>query len=91
MEAANLKIEKLRDKDNWHQWRFIIRTWLENGENLLEVCEGTLTEPAAGSDGYDAALQKFKKADKAARKLIVTTVESKPLELLINCTSAKDV
>ena len=47
MEAANLKIEKLRDKDNWHQWRFIIRTWLENGENLLEVCEGTLTEPAA--------------------------------------------
>ena len=64
---------------------------MENGEDLLEVCEGTLTKPATGSNGYEAALRKFKKADKAAWKLIVTTVEIKPSELPLNCTSAKDM
>lgn len=40
METTHLKIEKLRDKDNWHQWRFIIRTLLEENQDTLDVCEG---------------------------------------------------
>lgn len=91
MEVSSLKIEKLRDKDNWHQWRFIIRTLLENEDDLLDVCEGKLIKPADSIQDRDAKFKRFEKADKAARKLIVTTVEKKPLDLLLNCTTAKDM
>ena len=36
----NIKIEKLRDKDNWHQWRFVVRTLMEEDDDVLDVCEG---------------------------------------------------
>lgn len=88
MEGSNLKIEKLRDKNNWHQWRFIIRTLLEEDEDLLNVFEGTLGRPAEGAVNFDTLLKRLK-ADKAARKLIVTTVERKPLDFLLNCTTAR--
>ena len=102
---SELKIEKLRSKENWHQWRFIIRTLLEEDDDWLDVCEGRLIEPVASTaeptaNAADAAataadnaalLAKFKKADKAARKLICTTVESKPLQLLLSCTTAREM
>ncbi|CAK9814081.1 Retrovirus-related Pol polyprotein from transposon TNT 1-94 [Anthophora plagiata] len=91
MEVANLRIEKLRGKDNWQQWRFIIRTLLEEDDNMLEVCEGTLVRPDERSTNYEAKLRCFVKADKAARKLIVTTVEKKPLDLLLSCTTAREM
>lgn len=91
METTHLKIEKLRDKDNWHQWRFIIRTLLEENQDTLDVCEGKLVRPGADDQDAENKLKKFEKADKAARKLIVTTVERKPLDLLLNCTTAKEM
>lgn len=92
MESTHSKIEKLRDKDSWHQWRFVMRTLLEEDDDLLSVCEGKLTMPTDDkATSYAGDLKKFQKADKAARKLIVTTVERKPLDLLLNCTSAKEM
>ncbi|KAK2577906.1 hypothetical protein KPH14_000777 [Odynerus spinipes] len=91
MEGTNLKIEKLRDKDNWHQWRFIVRTLLENEDDLMEVCEGRLVKPADDAQDRVVKLQKFEKANKAARKLLVTTVEEKLLDLLLNCSTAMDM
>lgn len=91
METARFKIEKLRDKDNWYQWRFIVRTLLEEDEDLLDVCEGRLIQPKTGVAGHSDDLRRFQKADKAARKLIVTTVERKPLDLLLNCTTAREM
>ena len=84
-------MEKLRDKDNWLQWRFIIRTLLEEDDDIINVCEGSLIRPVEGSQNYDSELKKFLKADKAARKLIVTTVERKPLDLLLSCTTAREM
>ena len=91
MEATHLKIEKLRDKDNWHQWWFVIRTLLEEDQDVLDVCEGRLVRPGANDQDSASKLKKFEKADKTARKLIVTTVERKPLDLLLNCTTAKEM
>ena len=45
MESTNVRIEKLRDKDNWLQWRFIIRTLLEEDDDIINVCEGSLIRP----------------------------------------------
>lgn len=91
MESSGLKVEKLRDKDNWTQWRFVIRTLLEDDDDMLEACEGKLVCPIENEENYENKLKKFKKADKAARKLIVTTVEKKPLDLLLSCTTASEM
>lgn len=36
----DLKIEKLRDKENWHLWNLVIRTLLEENDDVLAVCVG---------------------------------------------------
>jgi hypothetical protein len=89
MESTS-KIEKLRGTENWLQWRFVLSTLLEEDDNVFEVIQGKLTHP-----GDTAAVaeerKRFLKADKAARKLIVTSVEKKPLDLLLSCTTAYDM
>lgn len=83
-------MEKLRDASNWQEWRFVVRTLLE-GDDWLEVCEGTLIKPEVGAQEYETKLAKWTKANKSAKKLIVTTMESKPLQLIMNCNTAKDM
>lgn len=58
---------------------------------MLNVCEGSLTRPVAGSQNYETELKKFVKADKTARKLIVTSVERRPMDLILSCTTAKEM
>ena len=91
VDAASLKIERLRDKENWHQWKFVIRTLLEDDDNVLAVCAGSLVHPEPGSNNYDVQLKKFSKADKTSRKFIVTTVEKKPMELIMSCSTAREM
>ncbi|KOC58984.1 Copia protein [Habropoda laboriosa] len=91
MESTSLKIEKLRDNENWLQWHFVIRTLLEEDDDTLSVCEGKLVRPAENSANYQVNLQRFLKTDKTARRLIVTSVEKKPLDLLLSCTSAREM
>ena len=90
MEASVMKIERLRGKENWLQWRFVTRTLLEEDDDVIGVCEGTLSHPGH-SAGSEATLKKFLKADKTARKIIVTAVEKKPLDLLLSCTTAYEM
>ena len=54
-----------------------IRTLLEEDDNVLAVCEGSSVRPEPGSINHDARLKNCLKADKTARKLIVTTVVRK--------------
>ncbi|KAJ8685531.1 hypothetical protein QAD02_021324 [Eretmocerus hayati] len=91
MDSSSIKIEKLRDKDNWQQWRFVVRTVLEDDDDVFEVIEGTLARLDAAEANCEAKLKRFLKADKSARKLIVTTVEKKPLELIMSCTTAREM
>ncbi|XP_043588293.1 uncharacterized protein LOC122570262 [Bombus pyrosoma] len=42
MESASAKIEMLRGEENWLQWRFVMRTLLEEHDDLINVCEGNL-------------------------------------------------
>ena len=91
MKSLNLKIKKLHGKDNWLQWRFVIRTLSEEDDDMVSVCEGTFTRPVVGSNNHDTVLKKILKADKAARKLIVTTMERRPLDLLLCCMTASEM
>ena len=96
MDVTNLKIKRLRDSDNWHQWRFIVRTVLEDDEDLLDASEGRLIAPAPANVDTDAAQHeaatlKFEKADKAALNLIVTKVDRKLLDILLNFTTEREM
>ena len=90
MESASVKIEKLRGKENWLQWRFVMRTLLREDDDVLNVCEGDLRHPG-NAKAAEAKRKKFLKADKTARKLIVTAVEKKPLDLLLSDTTAREM
>ena len=79
-----------------------MRTLLEEDEDLLDACENRLTESvlatktttanaAAATANAATHLARFKKAEKAARKRPCTTVERKPLQLLLSCTTAREI
>lgn len=87
MEVDKPKIDKLRDMDNWSQWQFVMQTLLDS-EDALDICNGTEVKPEAGVADYAAKLRNWTKRERMARKLIVTTVEARPLQLLINCSTA---
>lgn len=60
-------------------------------DDLLEVCDGTLVKPEEGTQDYQVTLVRWTNANKAAKKLIATTLESKPLQLIMNCDTARDM
>ena len=90
MESANAKIEMLRGEENWLQWRFVMRTLLEEDDDLINVCEGNLYHPGNSAE-KKIARKRFLKVDRLARKLIVTSVGRKPLDLLLCCTTAHEM
>jgi hypothetical protein len=67
-----------------------MRTLLDS-EDLLEVCDGTSLQPVEGSLLFETKIREWSKSNKIAKKLIVTTVESKPLQLLMSCETACDM
>ena len=85
-----MKIEKLRGKENWLQWCFVMRTLLEEDDDVFNLCKGNLYHPG-NAEADEAKRKRFVKADKTARKLIVTAVEKKPLGLLLSCTTAHEM
>lgn len=57
---------------------------MKEGDGVLRVCEGSLVHPEEGTKYYNELSKRFLKADKTARKLIVTTSDKKPLDLLLS-------
>nr|XP_033191374.1 dynactin subunit 1-like [Bombus vancouverensis nearcticus] len=90
MESASAKVEMLRGEENWLQRRFVMRTLLEEDDDLINVCEGNLCHPGNSAE-KEIARGRFLKADRLARKLIVTSVGKKPLDLLLCCTTAHEM
>jgi hypothetical protein len=96
MDTDKTKIEKLRGSENWATWKFQLQILLD-AKDALEVVTGDMTdpgEPAAGIRGaelgtHNEARAAYRKANKRAKELIVTTVEKKPLQLLVTCNDAK--
>ena len=69
----------------------MIRTLLEEDDNALAVCEGSLVCPESGSVNRDARLKNSLKPGKTARKLIVKTLEKKPMELIMSFSTAREM
>lgn len=83
MEGDKSKIEKLTGKENWSSWKFQIQILLD-ARNALEVVTGEERDPGQPEGLAGAALTahekkraEYKKANKIAKELIVTTVEKK--------------
>lgn len=89
MEGYRVKIEKLVDSSNWMQWKFQIRAIL-NACDALELIDGTLVKPE-GNNPDAAELSRWKKANRTAKEILVTTLDKKPLSLVMNCETARDM
>ena len=66
-----------------------MHTLLEE-DDLINMCEGNLCHPGNNAE-KEIARRKFFKANRLARKLIVTSVGRKPLDLLLCCTTAHEM
>lgn len=49
MESASAEIEMLRGEENWLQ-RFVMRTLLEEDDDLINVREGNLCHPGNSTE-----------------------------------------
>jgi transposase InsO family protein len=98
METDKTKVEKLRGNENWPAWKFQLKILLD-ARDALEVVTGEFVdpgEPAAGIaqaevTAHNKRRAEFRKANKVAKELIVTTVDKKPLQLLLTCETAKSM
>lgn len=89
MDGDKVKIEKLADASNWMQWKFQIQAILD-ARDALEVIDGTLVKPEG--ENLDAAvLNQWKKANKVAKAILVTTLDKKPLSLVMMCETAREM
>lgn len=90
------RIEKLRGAENWIIWKSAVKNLLHGTEGAYEVCNGEIQKPtplaaAAVVDtqaSHQVKLKVWDKADRAARQIIVKTLESKVMALLVACESA---
>ncbi|KMQ86054.1 integrase core domain protein [Lasius niger] len=90
MDGDKVKIEKLTDSSNWMQWKFQVRAILD-ARDALEVIDGSLVKPEGENPEDAAELNRWKKANKAANAILVTTLNKKPLSLVMTCETARDM
>src|SRR5579863_4400455 len=84
------QIEKLKGKENWSTWRYLLKTVLEC-DGTLDVCTGKLVKPVSGASNYDTELDTWQKANLKAKKRLVITLEMKPLLRVEGCDTANEI
>lgn len=89
MDGDRAKIEKLVDSSNWMQWKFQIRAILD-ARNALELIDGIFIKSENDADNM-AELNRWKKANKITKEILVTTLDKKPLSLIMNCDTAREI
>lgn len=77
-----LHIEKLTDSENFQIWKFQI-TILFKANEVYEIVLAKANEAER--------TPQWKKKDASAQKLIITTVDKKPLLHLIDCKTANEM
>lgn len=75
-------VEKLVDAENFQLWKFQVGIMFKANELYQIVTEDT---PMNNRDNQ------WKKKDAVAQKIIVTTVDKKPLMHLLNCNTANEM
>lgn len=83
------KIQKLHNGSNWNTWKFQMKVVLQSAE-VFCVVNGDLVKPGAAADQAEALASWIKK-DALAQKYIVTSLDKQPLNLVMTCTSSKEM
>jgi len=82
MNGDRVKVEKLVDSSNWMQWKFQIWAILD-ARDALALIDGKLVKPEGDNVANTAELNRWKKANKKAKEILVTTLDKKPLSLCL--------
>ncbi|XP_053990427.1 uncharacterized protein LOC128882724 [Hylaeus volcanicus] len=83
MDGDRVKFEELVDSGNWIYWKFQMKAFL-NARDALEVIDGTWVKPD-NSVEKAVELARWKKPNKIAKEVLVTTLDKKTLTLIMNC------
>jgi len=55
------------------------------------LIDGTLVKPEEDNAANTAELNRWKKANKVAKEILVTTLDKKPLSLVMFCETAREM
>lgn len=97
MEGESVRIDKLKNVENWGTWKFQVKVLLVANESWDVVTgESLKPQPPRGNDAAILAehikeVKKWIKRDGTAQKTIVTTVSNQPLLHIINCSTSKEM
>ncbi|KYN08017.1 hypothetical protein ALC62_01006 [Cyphomyrmex costatus] len=72
------------------QWKFQVRTILD-ARDALELIDGSLVKPEGENLTNAVELNRWKRANKVAKEILVTTLDKKPLSLLMSCETAREM
>jgi len=85
MDGDKVKIEKLVDSSNWMQWKFQVRAILDARDALEAV------KPEVETKENAAEVNRWKKTNKVAKAILVTTLDKKLLTLVMMCETAREM
>lgn len=90
-DSEQVKIEKLQKDEEWPSWKFLVRIVLQAAD-LMGFVNGTAREPleAQFSDAttHVKALEKFRKDEFRAQRIIVTALGKEAMLHVMNCGDA---
>ena len=94
----DIRVPKLRDQSNWALWKVQIEASLETYDHD-GVLDGSVAAPEPlpkeaneeKKKAFEAEKLKFKKANGYAKKLILSSVENGPLQLISDIKNAKEM
>lgn len=94
MESETTKITKLKDSQNWAQWKFHVSVLMRDRE-VMPVVDGSLPKPALllaqPTAEEQRALKTWTKSDNAAQKIISTSIVDSQLLHIMNCSCSNDM
>lgn len=90
MTEEKLQIEKLTGEENWATWSILMKIILEC-DAVYDVVSGISIKPEANVEGYVEKLATWTKANSKAKKLLVLSLDTKPLLRVALCETAKDI
>lgn len=89
METEIARITKLKGIENWAAWKFQVRVTLQSN-GFWDAIISTLPEREGTNEAtHNQVVAAWKRKDITKQRIIVTSVEEKPLLHIINCESSK--
>ncbi|TGZ45659.1 Uncharacterized protein DBV15_12269 [Temnothorax longispinosus] len=93
MDFEVSRITKLKNAENWAEWKFQVSVLLRE-RDALKIVNGDFAKPTPVEEATAAQRQQLTewlKADSIAQKIIATSVADSQLVYIMNCSCSQDM